>query len=353
MRSPGRTAPPTTRPEKPRKSRSGRLTHCTGIRNGPSCTVVLDDHGLQVAHQRRAVVPGRVRARCRDVVALQRRQRDADDVVEPDLLRERAVLRFDAVEHVLRVADHVELVDGQHDLADAEERDQIAVPSRLRQHALAGIDQDHGDVGGRGAGDHVARVLLVARRIGDDEIALVGGEEAVGDVDGDALLALGVQAVEEQREVEIAALRAELPGVGFERRELVLVEHLRFVQQAADQRALAVVDAAAGDEAQHALVLVGFEILLDVPGDQMRRRAPSEIALLLLLFHRSGRIVVDDPALPLGGPRQQHFLDDRGQRVGFALDRAGQRIAAQRAEAHALHHRLSRPAPAACGRRRP
>ena len=33
--SPGWIEPPTMRPEKPRKSRSGRLTHCTGMRNGP------------------------------------------------------------------------------------------------------------------------------------------------------------------------------------------------------------------------------------------------------------------------------------------------------------------------------
>ena len=65
--------------------------------------------------------------------------------------------------------------------------------ARLGQHALARVDQDDGEVGGRGAGDHVARVLLVARRVGDDELALVGGEEAVGDVDRDALLALGLR----------------------------------------------------------------------------------------------------------------------------------------------------------------
>ena len=41
-----------------------------------------------------------------------------------------------------------------------------------------------------GAGRHVAGVLLVARRVGDDEGALLGREIAVGDVDG-ALLALG------------------------------------------------------------------------------------------------------------------------------------------------------------------
>jgi hypothetical protein len=87
-------------------------------------------------------------------------------------------------------------------VADAEQRGDEAVAAGLGQHALARIDQDHGKVRGRGAGDHVARVLLVAGRVGDDELALLGGEEAVGDVDGDALLALGAQAVDEQREVD-------------------------------------------------------------------------------------------------------------------------------------------------------
>ena len=73
--------------------------------------------------------------------------------------------------------------------------------ARLGQHALARVDQDDGQVGGRGAGDHVAGVLLVAGRVGDDELALVGGEEAVRDVNGDVLFALCAQTVQEQREV--------------------------------------------------------------------------------------------------------------------------------------------------------
>ena len=44
-------------------------------------------------------------------------------------------------------------------------------------------------------------------RVGDDELALVGREVAVRDVDGDALLALGLQAVGQQREVDLAAGR--------------------------------------------------------------------------------------------------------------------------------------------------
>ena len=86
-----------------------------------------------------------------------------DDVVEADLRGERAVVGLDLVEDLLRVVDQVHLVDRQHDVADAEQRHQVAVPAGLREHALARIDQDHGEVGGRRAGDHVAGVLLVAR----------------------------------------------------------------------------------------------------------------------------------------------------------------------------------------------
>ena len=149
-------------------------------------------------------------------------------------------------------------------MADAEQRDQVAVAAGLGEHALAGVDEDDGEVGGRGAGDHVAGVLLVARRVGHDELAPLGGEEAVGDIDGDALLPLGRQAVDQEREVELAALGADLLRVGLQRRQVVFEDQLRVVQQPADQRALAVVDAAAGDEAQHRLVLVGVEVGIDV-----------------------------------------------------------------------------------------
>ncbi len=37
MRSPGRRLPLASRPQKPRKSRLGRLTHCTGRRSAPAC----------------------------------------------------------------------------------------------------------------------------------------------------------------------------------------------------------------------------------------------------------------------------------------------------------------------------
>ncbi len=135
-------------------------------------------------------------------------------------------------------------------MPDADEGGDEGVAARLRQHALAGIDEDDREIGGRGAGRHVAGVLLVTRCVGDDEGAAGGGEIAIGDVDGDALLALGLQAVEQQRIVEPAIGPADAGAVGLERRDDVVGNGARLVEQAAKQGRLAVIDRAAGDEAQ-------------------------------------------------------------------------------------------------------
>ena len=84
--------------------------------------------------------------------------------------------------------------------------------------------------------------------VGDDEVARRRGEVAVGDVDRDALLALGPQAVGEQGEVDVVVAAPLADGLDV--LELVLEDRLRVVQQPADQRRLAVVDAADGGEAQ-------------------------------------------------------------------------------------------------------
>ena len=152
------------------------------------------------------------------------------------------------VEDVLAELHQVHLVDRDHEVRNAQQRGDEGVAARLRQHAVARVDQDDGEVGGGGAGGHVARVLLVAGRVGDDELAARRGEVAVGHVDGDALLALGAQAVGEQREIE--AVGGEVARRLADAGELVFVDALGIVEQAADQRALAIVHAARGGEAQ-------------------------------------------------------------------------------------------------------
>ena len=84
----------------------------------------------------------------------------------------------------------------------AEQRGHSQVPAGLLHHTVAHIHQQHHGIGGGGAGDGVAGVLHVAGAVGQHKAAPVGGEVAVGHIDGDALLALGAQAVGQQREVQ-------------------------------------------------------------------------------------------------------------------------------------------------------
>ena len=270
MASPGRTVPPTIRPEKPRKSRFGRFTHWTGMRNAPSAS---SSSTGTVSRYPSSVGPWYQGVCSLGAMMLSPFSADSGMKVTSSSPTRAANSRYSsaiAAEHVGRVVDEVHLVDRHDDALDAEQRHEEAVPAGLGEDALAGVDQDHRDVGGRRTGDHVARVLLVAGGVGDDELATLGREEPVGHVDRDALLALGGQAVEQQREVEVAALGADLGRVGLERGEVILEHEVRLVEQAADERRLAVVDAAAGDEPQQALVLVRGQVLLDVRGDELR-----------------------------------------------------------------------------------
>ena len=156
-----------------------------------------------MVQQRRALVPRHVRRVRRDVVAVQRRDRDEREVVDVELAGELGELGADLVEALLVVVDEVHLVDAEHEVLHLQQRRDHRVAARLLEHALAGVDEHEREVGGRRAGDHVARVLHVPGRVGDDELAARRREVAVRDVDGDALLALGAQAVGEQREVGV------------------------------------------------------------------------------------------------------------------------------------------------------
>ena len=92
---------------------------------------------------------------------------------------------------------------------DAKQMRQIGMAARLHQHAFARIDQNNSAVGGRCASDHVAGILFMARRIGDDEFALLGREEAVSDIDGDALFALCGEAIDQQCKIDFLPLRTD------------------------------------------------------------------------------------------------------------------------------------------------
>src|SRR5690606_5398765 len=192
-------------------------------------------------------------------------------------------------------------------------------------YAFSRIDQDNGEIGGGGAGHHVAGILFMPRRIGDDEFPLVGGEEAIGDVDGDTLLALRLQPVEEEGVVNIAILRADALALGGQRRKLVLEKQFRIPEEPADEGALAIIDAAAGDEAQQVLLLLRLEIGVDLvcglcgqlvhhkypycffvsldPAWSLSLRRPcrSEVRGTRISWRRSGRVAARDSIAAVSG----------------------------------------------------
>ena len=168
-----------------------------------------DRRRFQHLQQRGTGVPVKISAALDDHVARQRRHRHEahGGVVDAGALRERAEIGDDARVVLFAEVHEVHLVDGDHQMRNAEQMRERGVPARLLDDAVARVDQQDRELRRARGRDHVARVLLVSRRIRDDELAQRGGEVAIGDIDRDALLALGGQAIGEQRQVErLAAL---------------------------------------------------------------------------------------------------------------------------------------------------
>ena len=86
---------------------------------------------------------------------------------------------------------------------------------------LREVDEQHGQIGGRGTGRHVARVLLVPRAVGNNKGTAGRRKKTIRDIDRDALLPLVFEPIEQQREIDIAAGRAKAPRLLFQRGELV------------------------------------------------------------------------------------------------------------------------------------
>ena len=199
--------------------------------------------------QWRAHVPRHVPRAVDHVVAQQCRHGDRGDrQLLGQRADERAHVARDAQELILGPTHQIHLVDRHDDRLDTQQRRDQRVSAGLVDDTVAGVHQHDRNVGRRGAGDHVARVLRVAGRVGNDEAARRCGEVAVRHIDGDALLALGAQAVGEQGEV---GRPVAISATGLhDRLQLILEDGLRVVQQTSDERALAVVDGAGGGDAQ-------------------------------------------------------------------------------------------------------
>ncbi|MHC2751218.1 hypothetical protein ACVIWV_006672 [Bradyrhizobium diazoefficiens] len=197
------------------------------------------DHG-------RSLVPADAVGARRDAITVARGDRDHGRRRHAEAVEMRGNLVADRLEAIGGEIHAVHLVDDDRNLLHAEQMQEIAVPPGLVAHALERVDDQHRAVGLRGAGDHVAQEFGMAGRVDQHDVARIGAEADLRGVDGDALVALGLERVEQERPFERhAAPRAD----GLQHLQLAVGQAAGLVQEAADQRRLAVVDMADNDDA--------------------------------------------------------------------------------------------------------
>ncbi len=207
---------------------------------------------LERTQEGRALVPGHLGARSSDVVAHEGADGDRDDLRHVEARGRRAHDADDLLERGVLVSDEVHLVDGHDHRLHAHERADGEVAMRLRADSARGIDHEDGHIAVGCGHRHVARVLLVPGRVRHEDTAAVGQVHVpVGDVDGDALLALGLEPVGEEGEVDLPHGDGR-PAAPRPLGVLQRVDRHRvgLRQQPPDERGLAVVDRAAGHQVQ-------------------------------------------------------------------------------------------------------
>jgi hypothetical protein len=92
--------------------------------------------------------------------------------------------------------------------------------------------------------------LFVTRAIGNNEVAMRTVKVAVGYINRNTLLAFRVQTISQQGEVQYITIFVLKTTLAPQRINLIVGKHARVVKQAAQQGALAVIDASTGDETQ-------------------------------------------------------------------------------------------------------
>ena len=254
----------------------------------------------------RSGVPARARRRSRHVVACQGADRDDRHPREVQPGR-RTGHRIGELREPGVVETHrIELVHSDDHVVHAHQRADRQVPVGLARHPAGGVDQQQGNVGRRGRDGHVAGVLLVPGGVGDDDPPAVRQRHVpVGHIDGDALLPLGLQPVGQKRVVDLPR-RDRRAGTtdGPSQLQGVLGHGVGVGQQTADQRGLAVVDAAAGDQADQAHQKYPSTFLASIeapPSPSIMRPARSDCREPSISVITSSSVAAGDSTAALNG----------------------------------------------------
>jgi hypothetical protein len=166
---------------------------------------------------------------------------------DSDLFEECGVFFAHAGEDFFGEPDEIHFVDGDDDLFDSEEGEQVAVASTLFLDAFICSDEKDGGIGAGGTGDHVLEELFMTWRVDDDVGASVRSELDLGGVDGDVLLLLFEEGVEEEGVFKVHALGL---GGGLDLGDFSIWKRVGVVEDASDEGGFTVVYVADEDDAQ-------------------------------------------------------------------------------------------------------
>ena len=110
-------------------------------------SLAIDLHAFEMVDQVWPLVPRRVGRGCRDIVALETRNRDWREALNANIASEAGIVLDDIFvpQHV--IIDEVHLVHGKDNVPDTDQVREVGVAAGLGQDTFSGIDQDHRKVG--------------------------------------------------------------------------------------------------------------------------------------------------------------------------------------------------------------
>ncbi len=197
------------------------------------------------------------------VVTVQRTDRHRHRIGNADARTEVNKLTFDGAESLLAPSNNVHLVDRRHHMANTQQTGNKRMPARLRGHAFTRVDQTDGQLAMTCTSCHVARVLLMTRAVGNDETTTRGSEVSPRNINSDSLFALSLQAVHCKRQIKSAASGSMHLAVFFKRSHVIFINATGVMEQAPNQRALAVIHAAAGKKPQQFIAFIAAQVVIN------------------------------------------------------------------------------------------
>ena len=155
--------------------------------------------------ERRAGVPRHFGRSVDDVISVDGGDRNEMELWSADLRSGGARFFDNFPKGRFGIADEVHFIHADDESADAEKRSDREMAFRLFHQPVAGeicgVNQHDDGVDRRAPGDHVPRILEVARTVDDDELSVRGREIPIRDIDRDSLFALRAEPVGEKGEV--------------------------------------------------------------------------------------------------------------------------------------------------------